>query len=212
MKTHKLNVVITSLFSFVLFQFITCMAQTDFAEGWEKNTNKRQPPKMVMDSIGVKPGMVIGEIGAGRGRYTVHLAHRVGTSGKIYANDIDESALSYLRERCKKLSLNNVETILGKVDDPCLPKSTLDMVIMVWVYHHLDEAVPLLKNLARSLKPGARVIILDPNPAIEGESDSDRSTTKERVEREAAEAAYELVKVDTFLPKDLIFTIRVKHN
>ena len=76
---------------------------------------------------------VIGEIGAGRGRYTVHLARRVGPAGKVYANDISESALSYLRDRCRRDNIENIEIILGEELDPLLPEKALDMVIMVFL-------------------------------------------------------------------------------
>ena len=115
-----------------------------------KKINKEcQPPEQVMNSVGVKQGMVIGEVGAGRGRYTIHLAHRVGNGGKVYANDINENALSYLRKRCLRDNIQNIETILGKVDDPLFPDKSLDMVFLVWVYHMLEQPIPLLKNLMK---------------------------------------------------------------
>ena len=132
-------------------------------EAWEKRINEeRQPPEKVMDAIGLKAGMAVGEIGAGRGRYTIHLARRVGNTGKVYANDIDRDALSYLRERCRRQDILNIETILGDEKDHLLPSQALDMVVMVWVYHMLDEPIPILKNLKPSLKPGATLVILDP--------------------------------------------------
>lgn len=189
-------------------------------ERWEKKINEeRQPPEKVMDAIGIKPGMIIGEVGAGRGRYTVHLAHRVGSEGKIYANDIDEKALSYLRERCRRNNIQNIETILGKVDDPLFPERSLDMVIMVWVYHMLEKPIPLMKNLRSSLKPGATVVILDPPDEeideeikeLKGKLDPDRPTIKERIEKGGAEAGFELVRIETFLPKDTIYILKVKN-
>lgn len=185
----------------------------------EKRINQeRQPPEKVMDAIGVKPGMVIGEVGAGRGRYTVHLARRIGNKGKVYANDIDEDALAYLRERCRRNNIPNIETILGDVDDPKLPAKSLDMVIMVWVYHMLDEPIPLMKNLRSSLKPGAAVVILDPpDEEIDAERESmgekldpNRLTIKQRIEKECGEAGFELIRVDSFLPKDDIYILKVK--
>ncbi len=113
-----------------------------------------------MDSIGVKPGMVIAEIGAGRGRYVVHMAKRVGVTGKIYANDIDKKALDYLEYRCKRDSIPNVITVLGKVTDPLLPKETMDLVYMINTYHHLDKPVDLMKNIIPCLKPEGRLGIV----------------------------------------------------
>jgi len=213
-------------FLLAVFSYANLFAQTGNyevqsrrIEEWEKKINEeRQPPEKVMDAIGVKPGMIIGEVGAGRGRYTVHLARRVGNEGKILANDIDENALSYLRERCRRNNIQNIETILGKVDDPLFPEQSLDMVIMVWVYHMLEQPVPLLKNLRSSLKPGATVVILDPPDEeideeikeIKGKIDPDRPTIKERIEKGGAEAGFELVRIENFLPKDTIYILKVK--
>ncbi len=96
-------------------------AQSELSDYWEKADNERQPPDQVMDALGIKPGMVIGEVGAGRGRYTVLLASRVGPAGKVYAEDINSSSLDYLRERLKKAEISNTEVILGEVNDPSFP-------------------------------------------------------------------------------------------
>ena len=186
---------------------------------WEKRVNEElQPPEKVMDAIGIKPGMTIGEIGVGYGRYTVHLARRVGDKGKIFANDINESVLSFLRERCQKEKITNIEIILGEEEDPLFPDNSLDMAFMVWVFHGLDKPGPLFKNLKPSLKPGAALVIVDPiDSEIDKERehvgeklDPNRPTIKERVEMAAEEAGFEIVRIDTFLPKDYIWFLRAK--
>ena len=192
-------------------------------EEWEKAINRiMQPPEKVMNAIGVKPGMVIGEIGAGHGRYTVLLAGRVGNTGKIYANDINENALSHLRDRCKRENILNVETILGKEDNPLFPEQSLDMAFMVWVYHGFDTApITLLKNLKPALKPGAPLIIIEPvdseinteREAFGIEASSDRpATILEKIKKESGEAGFELLRVETFLPRDYICILNLKEN
>ncbi len=218
MRIHNMTAVF-SLFILLLFgQCLFLAGQTDLSESRELWAIERQPPDRVMDAIGVKPGMVIGEVGAGRGRYTVYLARRVGETGKILANDIDKRSLDYLRERCERLGFKNVETILGEEENPLFPANSLDMAIMVWVYHMLDEPDGLLKNLRPSMKPGAMLVILDPpDEEIDEEFHIDRSNPdvkvpkiRERIEKSAAAAGFELVRVETFLPKDLIFILRLK--
>jgi len=218
MKTkRRYRVFLIFIFAFLL-QASSLKSQTDISEGWEVKATETQPPDKVMETIGVKPGMVIGEIGAGRGRYTVYLSRRVGKTGKIYANDINPEALNYLKNRCRKLGFTNVETIIGKNEDPLFPEKSLDMAIMVWVYHMLDKPDNLLKNLLPSLKPGAVLAILDPiDSEIDAEFHIDRNKAgvsipkiKERIEKSAKEAGFELVKVETFLPKDYIFILRPK--
>jgi len=206
-----------SLFLFaLLIPGAVLEAQTDLSEQWEVRATERQPPDKVMAAIGVKKGMVIGEIGAGRGRYTVYLARQVGPEGKIFANDIDKDALAYLESRCKRQGFTNVQAIIGKEDDPLFKPNSLDMAIMVWVYHMVEEPDDLLKNLLPALKPGAKLVILDPvDSEIDEEFDIDRSnpevktpTIRERVENSAKEAGYELVKVETFLEMDYIFILQ----
>jgi len=198
--------ILTLIFVLASYAF----SQTAIEERGESRTNERQPPDKIMAAIGVRTGMAIGEVGAGQGRFTVHLARKVGESGKIYANDIDESSLEHLRDRSKRLGLNNVDIILGQVEDPLFPKASLDMAFMILTYHHLAKPVALLKNLIPSLKPGATVVVVDPDP----EKDNDRwgreSTSEEKMRKEAGEAGLELVRVETFLERDNIFILRVK--
>lgn len=163
-----------------------------------------------LDAMGIRPGMTIGEIGARDGRITLALARRVGDRGRVYANDIDPKPLAQLVATCERRGVKNVETITGKVDDPMFPKGALDLAITAIVYHHLEQPVALLRNLASSLKPGATVVIVDPAYDRTGDKDSDRPTTRERVEAEAAEAGYELVEVNASLPRDNIFILRLK--
>lgn len=217
----KKSVLIIGLLILVfLSSSFTLKAQTDLSEGWEvKVIREMQPPKKIMNAIGVKPDMVIGEVGAGRGRFTVYLAREVGKTGKILANDIDENALSYLNYRCKCLGFKNVQTILGKPNDPLFPEKSLDMAIMVWVYHMIEKPDDLLKKLKLSMKPNASLVILDPiDSEIDAEFHVDRKssdvktpTIRERIEKSANECGFELVKVETFLPKDYIFILKAKN-
>jgi cyclopropane fatty-acyl-phospholipid synthase-like methyltransferase len=91
------------------------------AEAGEQSANAIQPPEQVLEILGIRPGMIVGEVGAGRGRVTVYAAARVGEKGKVYANDIDAAALEYLRARCRRQGLANVETKTGDAD-PFSPK------------------------------------------------------------------------------------------
>jgi len=198
---------------------LSTAAQSGLEETWEKNANMRQPPDQVMDMVGIKPGMIIGEVGAGRGRYTVHLARRVGDRGRIYANDIDPRALDYLKERCRKNGLANIETVLGKPDDPLFPRTGLDMVFMVWTYHMMEKPVEMLRSLIPYLRPGALVVMVEPVPAETeeeikeatarlGRKPSDiNAVSEESVRRDAAAAGFDLVRTDTSLTKDNVFIL-----
>ena len=192
-----------------LFMVNFLIGQQQSIEEWEKQTFLKQPPGKVMDAAGIKPGMLIGEVGAGHGRFTMHLARRVGTKGKILANDIDAEGLGYLRERCIRAGINNVETILGEVDDPHFPEGVLDMVFMVWTYHFFDQPITMLKKLLPTLKPGGTIVLVEPDP-IHGPGGSDHGISPERMHRDAAQAGFEVVRIEDFLPEDLIFILKIR--
>ena len=182
--------------------------QQQSVEEWERQTFERTPPEQVMDAAGIEPGMVIGEVGAGQGRFTLHLARRVGPEGRILANDINAEGLEFLRERCEHAGIYNVEIILGEVDDPLFPEATLDMAFMVATYHWFDQPVAMLKSLRPALKAGATVVLVEPDP-VRGPGGADHGVSVERMRREASEAGFELVRTETFLPEDLFFVLRV---
>ncbi len=210
------------LFLFLFYPFRLVIAQTFPEESWEAGPNKRQPAGKVMDIAGIKPGMIIGEIGAGRGRYTVQLAQMVGDQGRVYANDIDAGAIGYLKERCQRNGIANVETVLGKTDDPLFPRTGLDMIFMVWTYHMMEKPIAMLRSMAAYLKPGATVVMVEPIPA-ETEDEIREATSRlgqkprdinvvseDSVKRDAAAAGFEFVRMDSSLSRDNIFILRPK--
>lgn len=174
-------------------------------EDWEKRLNERQPPLKIMDAIGLKPGMIIGEVGAGTGRMTMWLADRVGNSGKVYANDIDKTALKHLRKRCKRDGFKNVETIVGEMADPKLPAGVLDMAFMINVYHHVANPVPLIRKILPSLKPGGILAIVECDPDKVDWGKSHGCAQKEEMIKELKEAGFELIRIETFLNEDSIY-------
>lgn len=189
---------------------VTANCQTGLEEIGEFRDNFRQPPGKVLAAAGVRPGMTVGEVGAGRGRYTVHLSAKVGPTGKVFAEDIDSGSLDHLRDRIARTGIANVEIILGEVADPRFPRASLDMVFMILTYHHLDRPVALLKSLIPSLKSGATIVVVDPDPEKDHREDDSEYTSRAKIEREAGEAGFEIVRQDTFLERDSIFILRLK--
>jgi len=184
----------------LVFSLNVCADQSSSRDTW-------QMPEKVMDAIGVKPGMVIGEVGAGEGYFTFKLSRRVGNTGKIYANDIVERVLQTIRDRCEREGISNITTILGKVENPLLPKGELDMVIMVYAFHEFEKPVLLLNNLKSSMKPNTNLVIVERDP--EKYSRSRRHfMTKEAILKTVKKADFELVRIETFLPRDNIYIFR----
>jgi len=188
--------------------FIWPQQEKEFVEPWEERHNRLQPPVKIMDAMGLKPGMVIGDIGAGRGRFTVWFADRVGDNGKVYANDIVEKYLRNIEHRCQRLGFTNVTTCLGTVVEPNIPDKVLDIAFMINVYHHLDKPVELIKNLIPTLKPDGTLVIVEHDPVKSGYRTE--STSKEQLVKQANQAGYKLVRMETFLARDNIYFLKKK--
>jgi ubiquinone/menaquinone biosynthesis C-methylase UbiE len=161
-----------------------------------------------MNLVGIKSGMVIGEVGAGRGYFTFKLSNRVGVKGKIYANDISSSALRAIQRRCQNEGITNIKTVMGEVEDPLLPKD-LDAVFIVNAFHDFARPVELLNNLLPSLKKNAPVVILDRDPSKFNDRTGHFYTQEELVEK-IAQSDFDLDKIETFLPQHNIYIIRAK--
>lgn len=165
----------------------------------EARLNRLQPPEKVMDAIGVKPGMTVAEIGAGRGRYVVQIAVRVGESGKVYAEDIHGPSLRHLEERCRRWGLDHVEVVQGEVTDPKLPEGELDLIFIISSYHHFDDPVALMRNARPSLKPDGILAIGEWLPRDGGGSEY---RTPEQMEEQMKKAGYSLARIETLLQKN----------
>ena len=151
----------------------------------------------VMDMLGIEPGKSVADVGAGSGWFTVRAARRVTNSGTVYAVDINPEAIQFIDARAKKEQLQNIKTILSKPDDPQIPAHSLDAVLLLKTYHEVAHPVVLLRNLRASLKPGAKVGIIDRNG--DGEN---HGVNQDVVVREAAQAGYELRDSQDFVKGD----------
>ena len=109
----------------------------------------------------LKPGMTVGDIGAGRGYHTVRLSPILGPKGSVIAEDVTPDYLIELAKRVERLGLTNVTIALGEPHDPRLPASSLDAAILSHMYHEIAQPYAFLYNLAPALKQGARVGIVD---------------------------------------------------
>ena len=119
----------------------------------------------VMQLLGIRPGMAVADIGAGAGYYTVRLAQRVGPAGRVFAEDIMPDYLAGLQRRVTAERLGNVTLALGEAHDPRLPPASVDVALLVHMYHEIDQPFGLLTNLLPALRPGGRVAILDADRA-----------------------------------------------
>jgi len=159
--------------------------------------DKKLHVERVMDLLDIVPGKSVADIGAGSGWFTMRAAVRVGPSGQIYAEDINPDAIDYIRNRAAKENVANVHTILGEVGDTKLPRSSVDAVLILKTYHEFAHPVPLMKRLRASLRPGAKIGIIDRH----GDG-TDHGVTPDIVESEMAQAGYHQIGQYDFTKDD----------
>ena len=151
----------------------------------------------LMDLLGINSGKSVADIGAGSGWFTVRAARRVLPAGTVYAVDINPDAIQYIEDRAKKEELSNIKTLLGTSDDPRVPSDSVDAVLLLKTYHEVAQPVELMKRLRASLRPDARVGIID----RKGNGEN-HGVDKQVVIREVESAGYKLVEEHDDLVKD----------
>jgi SAM-dependent methyltransferase len=131
---------------------------------WEDEQSRDQAgeAERVMRLLGVKPGLDVADIGTGSGYYTVRLARRVGPQGRVFAEDVVPGYLDKLARRVDTEGLAGSATLVrGEPHDPRLPPGSLDLALLVHMYHEVTQPYGLLWNLRPALRPGARVAVID---------------------------------------------------
>jgi predicted methyltransferase len=133
----------------------------------ESARDKTGEAKRVMDRLAIKPGLRVGDIGAGQGYYTVRLARRLGGDGIVYAQDVEDKFLKSLEARLKREKIQGVKVVLGTARDPKLAQGSIDVAILSHVYHEIENPYEFMYRLRPSLAANARVAIIDNNNPTE---------------------------------------------
>jgi ubiquinone/menaquinone biosynthesis C-methylase UbiE len=163
-----------------------------------------------IEKLGVKPGQAVADIGAGTGIFSIALAPKVRPGGKIYAVDVDEALLAHISETATEQGIVNIETIYGDFDDPLLA-GPVDLALINDVLHHIEHRDVYLKNLAKYLKPGGRVAIIEFVPGQGGHrEDSTLQVSQEQATAWMAAAGLKPVQDVTGLFPDKWFVIYSK--
>jgi precorrin-6B methylase 2 len=155
---------------------------------------REEDPDLAIRLLKIQKGSAVADVGAGSGNITIRLAKAVGPMGKVYANDIQPGMLEILQKNVAKARLMNVTPVLGAIDDPKLPAESIDLAIMVDVYHEFSEPQKMLQRLRESLKPGGRLVLLeyraeDPDVPILKEHKMSKAQVKLEVEHEGFKQA-----------------------
>jgi ubiquinone/menaquinone biosynthesis C-methylase UbiE len=120
-----------------------------------------EAPNRLVSALSLKPGYQVGDVGAGSGYLTWRMARVVGPTGKIYANDIQPEMISFLRTNLLVRGITNVVPVLGTTTDPRLPDNTLDLILLVDVYHECDHPLEMTRRMTDALKPGGRLVFVE---------------------------------------------------
>ena len=165
-----------------------------------------EEPGLALRLLRVKKGATVADIGAGSGYYSIRLAKIVGPMGKVYATDIQAGMLTILQQNVVRAKVDNVVPVLGAFDDPKLPAESIDLAIMVDVYHEFSQPQRMLQRIREALKPDGRLVLLeyraeDPNVPIL----PDHKMTKAQVKLEVEHEGFKQSRVFDDLPWQHLF-------
>ena len=153
----------------------------------------------VMDLLGIRQGSTVADIGAGSGWFTVIAAQRIGSSGTVYAVDINQEYVNHIKARAAKEGFNNIRPILGKEDDPALTANSVDSILILKTYHEFSKPINMLLAMRKAMRKEALLGIIDKN----GEGD-DHGLDAEKVIEEAERAGLVLVSQHDFVKPDRV--------
>ncbi|MCB1670574.1 MAG: methyltransferase domain-containing protein, partial [Pseudomonadales bacterium] len=121
---------------------------------------EQEQPDQVVANMGLAPDAVVADIGAGTGYFSFRIARRV-PDGKVLAVDIQPEMLNLIEQRKAEEGVNNIEGVLGQIDDPNLPADSIDAAIMVDAYHEFSHPYEMIRGIYSALKPGGRIFLLE---------------------------------------------------
>jgi predicted methyltransferase len=169
-----------------------------------------QKPHEVIQALALKPDAIIADIGSGTGYFSARFANMV-PKGRVYGVDTEPDMVKFLADRAKREGLKNVTAVAGKPGDPRLPEKA-DLIILVDVYHHIEDRERYFRQLQKSLKPGGRLAVIDFRmDSPEGPPKSAR-IAPERVKAELKQAGYALAQEHTFLPNQYFLVFQAARS
>ena len=170
-----------------------------------------QKPEQVVEALELKAGDAVADIGAGSGYFSVLFAKKVGDRGRVYATDVEQGMVDYIKKRMEKEGLKNITPVLCEPDNPGLAEKSVDLLFICDTWHHIPERPAYLQKIAKVLKPGGRLAIVDfkKEPTPEGPPMRMR-LSREEVVQEITKAGYALSREFDFLPYQYFLVFEVK--
>jgi SAM-dependent methyltransferase len=160
-----------------------------------------QKPDRVVEALGLKPGMVVADLGAGTGYFMQRLSRAVAPGGMVLAIDTEPEMVAHLGERAKRENLDNAVPVLALGDRPFLPAGRVDRVLIVDTFHHINDRLDYLGRLKKALTPGGRLVVIDfhKKPLPVGPP-PEHKLERQFVIDEVRQTGWRLEKEETFLP------------
>jgi ubiquinone/menaquinone biosynthesis C-methylase UbiE len=133
------------------------------AASWLERPEREEEenPRKLLELLAFKDGDVVADIGAGSGYYSFRIAKLVAPKGKVLAVDIQKEMLDIIRDKAKKAGIANVEPILGEEADPKLKDDSVDLILLVDVYHEFADPYEMTQKMVKALKPGGRLVFVE---------------------------------------------------
>jgi SAM-dependent methyltransferase len=186
--------------------------------GWQgaawlerEEREKEERGDLLLRELGLRAGMTVADVGAGTGYYARRIVPLIGTSGTVFAVDVQPEMVRMLTELAKKAGLSNIKPVLGAVDNVKLADSSIDLAIMVDVYHELEYPFEVMESIVRALKPGGRLVFVeyraeDPQVPIKPV----HKMSEAQVRKEAAQHALVYERTATTLPWQHVIVFKKK--
>ncbi|MBN1272841.1 MAG: methyltransferase domain-containing protein [Candidatus Aminicenantes bacterium] len=165
-----------------------------------------------LDTLNIRPGMCVADVGAGTGYLTLRLAERVGPTGTVYATDIRRDRMETLARKAREAGFDNIIPLVISDTDPGLPLASCHLVILLHVIHIViksQDAPALLAGIKPALKEGGRLILVHWDGPKMGYPEVE-AYSKESVLNIMKDSGFELERMETFLPRDTIFIFKLK--
>jgi precorrin-6B methylase 2 len=173
--------------------------------------DKEERPELLIDALHIRSGATVADIGSGTGYFTWRLARKVGTKGKVYAVDVQQSMLDLTKQAVDEHKLTNVQYVLATESSPRLPERSVDLVFIAYAYHEFGDPAAMMRAIRRALKPGGRVLILEyAKESNIAPASSLHRMSFEEIRREIEPLGFVVDQLLDFLPVQhgVVFTIK----
>ena len=213
-KLIALKIVITACFAVIMLTVPLPAQQASQPQNPARyeteDRSQWQMPETVVDSLELKPGQTVADIGSASGFFARRFSPKVGPEGRVLAVDIDAEALAYLARLAANQGLANLDTLQALADNPRLPEAGVDLIFMCNTLHHIPDRVAYLTRLKKALRPGGRVAIVDffKKELPVGPAELAHKLSQAEAKESFTEAGYRIDREFTFLPYQYFFSAR----